>query len=109
MYGAVIGDVVGSRYEFGDMVGIPMKSKDFDFFNEECDFTDDTVMTIAVAEAIIEARDTGKDLDKAFIECMQRYGRAYKDVGYGGTFYEWIDLDNPKPYNSWGNGSAFTS
>ena len=65
-------------------------------------FTDDTVMTIAVAKAIIEARDTGKDLDMAFVECMQRYGRAYKDVGYGGTFYKWIDLDNPKPYNSWG-------
>lgn len=93
MIGAIIGDIVGSRFEFHNH-----RSKEFDFFHRNCDFTDDTVMTVAVADAIIHHLPFGK--------VMHEYGRKYIGRGYGGRFYQWLMSDNPKPYNSFGNGSA---
>lgn len=104
MYGAILGDMIGAPYEFdmGD------KTKDFDMFNEKIRFTDDSVMTLAVAKAIIEA---GKDADEdtlkaAFVKWMQTFGRSYAGGEYGGRFAGWLMMDDPKPYGSYGNGSA---
>ena len=96
MLGAIIGDIVGSVYEWNNI-----KTKDFPLFREDCFFTDDTVMTCAVAEAIMNG---GKDDD--FIDAMKKYGKMYPDAGYGARFSNWIDSDNREPYYSFGNGSA---
>ena len=96
MMGAIIGDIVGSVYEFNNM-----KIKDFPLFRDDCFFTDDTVMTIAVAEAIM---DGGKEED--FAREMKKYGRTYPGRGYGGRFAVWLRRKDTKPYNSLGNGSA---
>lgn len=96
MMGAIIGDIVGSVYEWNNI-----KTKEFPLFQERCFFTDDTVMTIAVAEAVMNG---GSDED--FIAAMKKYGRMYPNAGYGGRFGGWIFSDDNKPYNSWGNGAA---
>jgi len=96
MIGAVIGDIVGSVYEWNNI-----KTKDFPLFGKKCFFTDDTVMTLAVAEGIMKG---GGPED--FISAMKKYGRLYPDAGYGGRFSGWLLSDDSKPYNSWGNGSA---
>ena len=96
MLGAIIGDIVGSVYEFNNI-----KRKDFPLFRKDCFFTDDTVMTIAVAEAILN----GGERDD-FIDAMKKYGRMYPDAGYGGRFGWWLFSDSREPYNSFGNGSA---
>lgn len=103
MYGAIIGDVVGSVYE-----ARPIKTKQFPLFSEHCRFTDDTVMTCAVASAfLLWERDTGKaGLKRVLIEEMQRLGRRYPHAGYGGNFKRWLEAKEPKPYGSFGNGSA---
>lgn len=107
MLGAVIGDVVGSIYEF-----INIKTKNFELFQPNCSFTDDTVMTIAVAKALLVTKEkTGGTADKLFlkkelIRQMQEYGRKYPYAGYGGMFSGWLMSENPQPYNSFGNGSA---
>lgn len=101
MFGAVIGDYVGSRYEWYNH-----KSKDFEFFNKNCRFTDDSMMTLAVASALLECKGNYDELSDKVIKSMQEIGRRYPDCGFGGKFFEWIMTDNPKPYNSWGNGSA---
>ena len=101
MLGAIIGDIVGSRFEWNNI-----KTKDFEFLTYHCFVTDDSIMSLAVAKAII---DSGKDLDKLSklaIQCMQDVGRPYPDCGYGGMFRSWIYSDNPLPYNSFGNGAA---
>ena len=98
MIGALIGDIIGSVYEFNNI-----KSTDFELFYEESYFTDDTVMTLAVAKWLIED-DT--HTEQHLIRCMQELGRRYPDAGYGGTFYRWIFQDDPQPYNSWGNGAG---
>ena len=104
MYGAILGDIIGSPFEFdrGD------KTKDFELFTDGCDFTDDSVMTLAVAAALMEA---GPDANEEYIKetliySMQEWGRDYPHAGYGGGFRRWLKSSNPKPYNSWGNGSA---
>ena len=104
MYGAIIGDMVGSPFEFDR----GNKSVDFEMFTRRSVFTDDSVMSIAVAEALMEA---GKDATvqevKAFvIDAMQKWGRKYPNAGYGGKFRYWLIEENPKPYGSYGNGSA---
>ena len=71
-----------------------------------CHYTDDTVMTLAVADALMEWKDKGGDLGAVAIKCMQEYGRRFPNAGYGGHFHHWLRDDNPQPYNSWGNGSA---
>ena len=104
MFGAILGDIVGSPYEF-DCNNI--KTKVFPLFTVYSHFTDDTVMTLAVAQALMETKD-GDDgtLQSAFIREMRRLGRAYPDAGYGGNFGWWLECDDPKPYHSYGNGSA---
>ena len=96
MLGAIVGDVVGSVYEWNNI-----KTKDFPFFREDCFFTDDTVMTCAVAEAIMNG---GQKDD--FIDAMKKYGRMYPNADYGARFNRWLMTDNREPYNSFGNGSA---
>ena len=96
MLGAIIGDIVGSVYEFNNI-----KTKGFPFMNEKCFFTDDTVMTIAVADALLK----GGTADN-FIDSMKEIGRLYPNSGFGGGFYKWLFSDNREPYNSFGNGSA---
>ncbi len=104
MYGAILGDMIGSPYEFdrGD------KTKDFEMFNSHIRYTDDSVMTLAVAKAIMEA---GKDADEdtlkaAFVKWMQAFGGSYARGEYGGRFAGWLMMDDPEPYGSYGNGSA---
>ena len=104
MFGAIVGDIIGSRFEFdrGD------KSREFELFTDECKFTDDTVMTVAVAEAITKA---GKWADEEtvkgnLIESMKKWGQKYPYAGYGALFVYWVLSDDPQPYNSLGNGSA---
>ena len=93
MIGAIIGDIVGSRFEFDNI-----RTKKFELFTMGSNFTDDSVMTVAVADALINNKDVTSTL--------QYYGRKYPGRGYGGRFYSWIYNDNPKPYNSCGNGAA---
>lgn len=100
MLGAIIGDIVGSRFEFYNT-----KHKDFDFFDEKCDFTDDTVMTVAVAEALMSSKSLS-ELKENTVDRMRRYGQAYPHRSYGGMFRHWLITENPQPYNSFGNGSA---
>ncbi|MBQ7528469.1 ADP-ribosylglycohydrolase family protein [bacterium] len=96
MLGAIIGDIVGSIYEFNNI-----RTKDFPFWGMKNYFTDDSVMTLAVAKALMAG---GKAED--FVQSMQELGRLFPRAGYGGRFRHWLVDPNPKPYNSWGNGSA---
>ena len=93
MLGAIAGDVIGSVYE-----GNPTKSPDFPLFHPLCSFTDDTVMTVATAHAIL----TGDP----YTEAYRAFGRRYPHAGYGSGFRAWLRSEEPRPYNSWGNGSA---
>jgi ADP-ribosylglycohydrolase len=93
MIGSIAGDIIGSVYEFGRT-----KRKEFPLFGPDSHFTDDTVMTVAIAQAVL----TDGDYRKAVLD----FGRRYPDAGYGGYFREWLGSPDPKPYNSWGNGSA---
>ena len=96
MLGAIIGDIVGSIYEFDNI-----KTKEFDFFTDEKFFTDDTVMTIAIADAIMNG---GKH--ENFIQSMKKWGSDYIGKSYGHSFRIWLESETSEPYNSWGNGSA---
>lgn len=93
MIGALAGDIIGSVYE-----RFPLKTTTFPLFYSHCRFTDDSVMTVAVADAIL----TGAE----YAASMKRWGRKYPDAGYGGSFFRWIFQDDVRPYHSWGNGSA---
>ena len=93
MLGAIAGDVLGSVHEFN-----PVKTKDFELFGPDCNFTDDTVMTVAVAEACMN--------EEPYVDSLQTWGRKYPFAGYGSWFGRWIFSENPEPYNSFGNGSA---
>lgn len=93
LMGAICGDIIGSTHEFR-----PKKSTKFQLVPSRSFYTDDTVMTCAVAEWLM----TGKDL----VSLMQEWGRRYPNLGYGGMFYSWLRSPNPQPYNSFGNGSA---
>ena len=104
MYGAILGDIIGSPYEF-DFNNY--KSKDFPLFCRHSEFTDDTVMTLAVAKALLDT--CGQDdaaIKAALVHQMQQLGRAYPGRGYGTRFIGWLHEDDPRPYNSYGNGSA---
>ena len=96
MLGAIIGDIVGSVYERHNI-----KTKSFPLFRDDCSFTDDTVMTIATAEALWKGAEP-----KDFIKSYRKYGRAFPNIGYGRHFSQWIYSENPMPYNSYGNGAA---
>lgn len=103
MYGAIIGDIVGSTYEFNNV-----KTKDFTLFPDGCDFTDDTIMTFAVAKALFRAREKQVSFKTVLVEEMQRLGREYPHPlgAYGFRFGCWLRSNDPQPYNSFGNGSA---
>ena len=104
LYGAILGDIVGSPYEFD---WNNYKAKDFPLFSRRSEFTDDTVMTLAVAQALLDTRGQGDEAIKtALVRQMQRLGRAYPDKGYGARFIGWLGARDPQPYNSFGNGSA---
>lgn len=100
MLGAIIGDIVGSRFEWNNI-----KTKQFDFLTHKCFFTDDSIMSLAIAKAILN-RDGIDSLGSNAVRFMQEIGRPYPNSGYGGSFYNWIYSANPKPYNSYGNGAA---
>lgn len=104
MYGAILGDIIGSPFEFdrGD------KTKDFKLFSRRSHFTDDSVMTLAVGEALLKVGQdaTVKEIEDAVISSMQSWGRRYPHAGYGGYFRRWLTACHPEPYNSFGNGSA---
>ena len=93
MKGAVAGDIIGSIYERK-----PIKTKAFPLFDRRCTYTDDTVLTVAIAEAILTGR--------SYRDAVLAFGRRYPLAGYGGTFIGWLQQTEPQPYNSWGNGSA---
>ena len=111
MIGAIVGDIAGSRFEFHNR-----KTKEFTLLvspgegRRHCHFTDDTVMTLAVAQALLDWRVSGAgdlaDLSAAAVGRMQEFGRRYPHAGYGGHFRAWILAEDPQPYNSWGNGAA---
>lgn len=104
MLGSIAGDIIGSRFEFHNL-----KSKDFRLFERHCHFTDDTVMTIAVARTLASFKDGINDdneFKQKLILDMHIVGKKYPRCGYGGNFYDWIMNDYYRPYNSWGNGSA---
>lgn len=104
MYGAVLGDIVGSPYEFDCN---NYKAKDFPLFSRRSEFTDDTVMTLAVAKALLDTCGQGDGAVKtALVREMRRLGRAYPGRGYGARFNHWLYEDDPQPYHSYGNGSA---
>jgi len=104
MYGAILGDMVGCPFEFDR----GSKSKEFEMFTEQSRFTDDSVMTVAVAEALLDAGyDSNIEMVKELvIQSMRKWGRKYSNAGYGGSFYWWLQAENPTAYNSYGNGSA---
>lgn len=91
--GAIIGDVIGSVYEWNNV-----KTIDFPLFQENTTFTDDSVLTCATMDALMKKRD--------YSSAYQSWSRRYPNRGYGGRFLSWIYAEEPKPYNSWGNGSA---
>ena len=96
--GAIVGDIVGSTREWNNI-----KTEDFELLPAGSSFTDDTVMTLAVAEWLMT--DPAHS-ERGLVECMQRLGRKYPYAGYGGMFRSWLNTENPEPYNSFGNGSA---
>jgi len=91
--GAIAGDIIGSVYEWHNV-----KSTDFDLFSVKSRFSDDTVLTIATMDTLLNGSN--------YAQSYQKFGRKFPNAGYGGHFYSWIFLDNLEPYNSWGNGSA---
>lgn len=93
MLGAIAGDIIGSVYEHA-----PIKTEEFSLFHPRCRFTDDTVMIVAIAYAILESAE--------YARAMKHFGRKYPNAGYGSTFIHWIFQDEIHPYNSWGNGAA---
>ncbi|MBQ6420147.1 MAG: ADP-ribosylglycohydrolase family protein [Clostridia bacterium] len=101
MIGTLIGDIVGSRFEFDNR-----KSTQFTFFHENCRPTDDSMMTLAVGQALLDHRETGEPLDALAVKWMQRIGREYPRAGYGGMFRSWLKSEAPCPYHSYGNGAA---
>ena len=102
MLGAIIGDIVGSPYEFESD-----KTKDFMLFSPHCRPTDDSIMTIAVGCACVEADCYDEDsFERTLVEKMRELGRMYRGAGYGGMFYRWLMSDHMQAYNSLGNGSA---
>jgi ADP-ribosylglycohydrolase len=93
MLGAIAGDVIGSHYERNSV-----KSKYFGLFPKEARFTDDTVLTVAIAKSILDG--------ESYVDNIVKFARAYPNAGYGSSFWRWMQSDDHTPYNSWGNGSA---
>ncbi len=103
MIGAIMGDMIGAPYEFDR----GNKTKEFPLFSSGSEFTDDTVMTIAVAEALMDTvGKSDEEIKAALVTSMRKWGALYPDAGYGGMFYRWLHTARPEPYGSFGNGSA---
>lgn len=104
MYGAILGDIIGSPYEFDR----GNKSKDFPLFSPNSTYTDDSVMTLAVADAFLSLSPEASEVEtrRFLVRSMQTYGQKYPYAGYGGMFRRWLKDSNPQPYGSYGNGSA---
>lgn len=104
LVGAIIGDIVGSPYEFDDN---NIKTKDFQLISEKSRPTDDSVMTIAIAEGLLISKDqTDDEIKETLIDSVKKWGRKYPAAGYGARFSIWLKLDDRSPYQSYGNGSA---
>lgn len=101
MLGAVIGDIIGSRFEWDNY-----KGKDFELFTDKCRPTDDSVMSFAVAKALVESEANYSNLSEKAVKCMRQLGSKYPNAGYGGRFCQWLSSDTMGPYNSLGNGAA---
>ena len=101
MIGAIIGDVAGSRFEWDNH-----KSKNFELFTPACSLTDDSILSLALARAVLETKDNRDDLPSRAVFCMQKLGRQYPDAGYGELFIRWLGEEDPSPSQSYGNGSA---
>ena len=101
MLGAIIGDIVGSRFEWDNI-----KTKEFDFLTVECKATDDSIMTLAIAKALMDCHGDYANLGEKAVHCMQTIGKRYPYCGFGGMFGRWIHFEDPQPYGSYGNGSA---
>lgn len=102
MFGAIIGDIVGSRFEFFNN----KKGKDFELFNEKCTYTDDTVMSLAICKALMECNGNYRELSNKTIKYMKELAEIYPCAGYGGMFLQWLGNSKAEPYNSFGNGAA---
>lgn len=98
MLGAIVGDIVGSRFEYNNI-----KRKDFQFLSKECFVTDDTILTLAVCDALLKNTE---DLNRAATESLRAFSRRYADKDYGDGFRRWMLIDNAQPYGSFGNGAA---
>lgn len=103
MIGAIIGDIVGSRFEFTEDDG---RDKNFVFWGAGCQPTDDTFMTLAVANALVLANGDAEKLKSTAVSSMREVGRRHSDTSWGERFYRWLFTENPKPYNSCGNGAG---
>lgn len=101
MLGTIIGDIVGSRFEWNNN-----RSKQFEFLTYKCGVTDDSIMSLAIAKALLESKEDYSDLSENAVKYMQGIGRYYPNCGYGVRFRDWIYSDNPEPYGSYGNGAA---
>lgn len=101
MIGAMIGDIIGSRFEWDNN-----RNKQFVLFTSKCFVTDDSIMTLAVAKSILDCKGDYSVLSEKAIANMRKIGRQYPNCGFGGSFGDWIFSDNPRPYNSYGNGAA---
>lgn len=99
MIGAIIGDIVGSRFEYNKK-----RTKDFELFDEKCRLTDDSIMTIAVSDCILKGYVPNNK--NGIIDTIKHWGKKYPNAGYGGKFYYWVLSDDREAYNSYGNGSA---
>lgn len=100
--GAIIGDIVGSRFELVNN----KYGKEFDMFHKFCRYTDDSVMTLAIAKAFLETKEDYSNIENKVIDTMTELGKRYPSCGYGPSFYRWIISDEHKPYGSFGNGAA---
>lgn len=101
MIGAIIGDIVGSLYEYNNI-----KEKDFVWFKEGNYATDDSIMTVAVAKALLDSKEDYSDLSEKTIYWMRYFGRKNPNCGFGENFKQWLESENPQPYESYGNGAA---
>ena len=103
MYGAILGDMIGAPYEF-DRGG---KTEDFPLFTEKSSYTDDTIMTVAVAEALLEVQNGAQtETRDLLVRSLRKWGRKYPHAGYGVRFSRWLRSSDPQPYGSYGNGAA---
>lgn len=104
MIGAIIGDIVGSRFEF---VHDHRRDRNFALFASGCTPTDDSLMTLAVAHALFIAKGDKDKLKEVIVPCMRNIAHDYPNTGWGGSFYKWLFIEkNPRPYNSFGNGAG---